>query len=126
MPIGKNYERKNNMKKIYFALLLIPQLCLAAVSFDYWVEILPPFGKVLINKSQICPAPLQHSAKCLVKNQLVSSTMVIEGLGAHVCYLTILRQGAVRIEQAQSVFCTIETRPASQSAPGSIKLQKHF
>lgn len=114
------------MKKACIAFLLIPKLCLAAVHFDYWVEILPPFGKVLINKTQICPEPGQHSARCLVKNQLVNSVMVIEGLGAHVCYLTILRQGAVQIDQAQSVFCTIETRPASQTAPGSIKLQKHF
>ena len=111
---------------LFFPLSSIAALKSHSNDYSYRVQVLPPFGSVLINGTITCPAPGSNSPFCLVSNQVIGSVMSIKGCNDHICYLTIEEDGAAEIDAGRSVFCTIQSTPATHHSEGHITLPNHF
>ena len=117
-----------NMKKQTLALLTLlfsASLYAQPAAYSYYVYVLPPFGKVIINNSITCPNG--HGERCLVESQQVNSSLIITGIKNHICKYNVNADGSVTKDEASSYFCDGGyTVSASTGSTGEIHLPKHF
>lgn len=115
------------MKKYIFALLcLFTTVAQAEQSYVYKVRVLPPFGKVLINSSVICPNTTE-GAICTIPDLQQGDHLVITGIKSHTCDYQIIEYGALQYIASNSFFCEgAQTQNATTTKPGYIVLPPHF